>query len=300
MDFEIQFYDKSGNAIASNIGEATTLIQHYRSVETIGKFPSFGAILYGASIEDLFGVDEITIKFTSNLKKYNVTATILSKNFDLSGMKLDVKGLFAPKESILKAQTQFLGNTVEEAIGALNFEQKLHLKSNVSSKFHQISETGINALMRICDCEADIPYWTIGIQDILLSKREKEEEFIPPSSLNSFIENTNLDYEIVEENYDEVYYGVKVNTQYNFGNSDNYNALPKGLLNSYLRKLRKPDVVIEGHFNAAFPYDIGTVMKNTDSSWKGIKQFIVTSLVNNCTDQNFGYELQYSYFKNLD
>lgn len=301
MDFEIQFYDKSsGNVIASNIGEGTTLIEHYRSIETIGKFPAFGAVVYGASIEDLFGIDEVTIKFTSNLKKYNVTGTILSKNFDLSNMKIDIHGLFAPKDTILKAQTQFLGNTVEEAVETLKFEQKLHLKSNVASEFHQISETGLNALMRICDCEADIPYWTVGIQDILLSKREKEEDFIPMSKINSFIENTNLDYEISEENYDEVYYGVKVNTQYNFGNSNNYNALPKGLLNNYLRKLRKPDVVIDGDFNAAFPYDLGTVMKNTDPSWKGIKQFIVTSLVNNCTNQDFGYQLQYSYFKNLD
>lgn len=299
MNFDIQFYDTAGNVIASNVGSATTLIEHYHSVETIGKFPSFSAVLYGASIEDLFGIDEIKIKFTSNLKKYYTTAVILSKNFDLSNMKIEVKGLFAPKESVLRAQTQFLGNTVEEAVESLRFEQKIHLKSNISSEFHQISETGINALMRICDCEADIPYWTIGIQDILLSKKETEEEFIPMGEITSFVENTNLAYELVEENYDEVYYGVKVNTQYNFGNPNNYNALPRGLLNNYLRKLRKPDIVISGHFNAAFPYNLGTVMKNTDTSWKGIKQFIVTSIVNNCTNQDLGYELQYSYFKNL-
>lgn len=299
MDFEIQFFDKSGATIASNIGEGTTLIELYRSIETIGKFPSFTAVLYGASIEDLFGVDDITIKFTSNLKKYNVSACILTKSFDLSNMKLEVKGLFAPKEAILRAQTQFLGNTVEEAIGSLKFEQKLHLKSNISSEFHQISETGLSALMRICDCEADIPFWTIGIQDILLSKKDKEEEFLPMTKITSFIENTNLEYELIEENYDDVYYGTKVNTQYNFGNANNFNALPKGLFNYYMRKLRKPDVVINGTVEGAFPYDLGTILKNSDSSWKAIKQFVITSLINNCVNRDFTYETQYSYFKNL-
>lgn len=300
MDFEIQISDKSGKAIAANIGEASTLIEHYHSTETIGKFPSFKAVLYGASVEDLFGVDEIKIKFTSTLKKYNATATILTKNFDIANMKLEIQGLFAPKDSILKAETRLLGKTVKEAIGALGFEQKLHLKSNVSSEFHQISETNLNALMRICDCEADIPYWTIGIQDIFLSKQVKQENYIPMSTINSFVENTNLEYEVTEENYDEVYFSAKSNTQYGIGHTENYNAIPKGLFNSYLRKLRKPDVVISGHFEAAFPYDIGTILKNTNSAWKGIKQFIVTSIVNNCTNLDFSYELQYSYFKSLD
>ena len=299
MDFEIQFYDTSGNTIASNIGEGTTLIELYRSIETIGKFPEFTAVLYGASVEDLFGIDDIKIKFSSNLKKYHVSACILTKTFNQADMKLELKGLFATKEAILKSQTQFLGNTVKEAIGSLGFEQKLHLKSNISSEFHQISETGLSALMRICDCEADIPFWTVGIQDILLSKKDKEEEFLPMTKITSFTENTNLEYEILQENYDEIYYGTKVNTQYSFGNVNNFNALPKGLFNYYMRKLRKPDVVINGTIEGAFPYDLGTILKNTDSSWKAIKQFVITSLINSCVNQDFSYEVQYSYFKNL-
>lgn len=296
MDCEIQIFDKNNNTIASNIGEATTYITYYQSVEAINKFPEFRIHLYGASIEDLFGIDDIKIKFVSNLKKYNVSACILNKEFDFAKMIVRLYGLFASKDSILKAQTQFLGNTTEEAIQSLGFEQKLHSKLNISSEFHQISETGIHALMRICDCESEVPYWTIGIQDIILSKSDDEKPFVPMSGINSFIENTNLDYETIQENYEEVYYGIKVNTQYCFGNSNNCNALPIGVYNYYMRKLRKPNIVVNGRINGSFPYDIGTVMKNDNSSWKGIKQFIVTGLENNCSKESLNYQVQYSVF----
>lgn len=297
MDFEIQIFDKNNKVIASNIGEGMTFIEHYQSVEAINKFPEFRINLYGASVEDLFGLDEIKIKFVSNLKKYNVSACILTKEFNFSSMKAKLYGLFAPKESILKAQTQFLGNTTEEAIQSLGFEQKLHSKLNISSEFHQISETGVHALMRICDCESEIPYWTIGIQDIILSRNENVKPFIPISKVNSFIENTNLEYETIQENYDEVYFGIKVNTQYCFGNANNCNALPIGIYNYYMRKLRKPNVVINGVIEGAFPYDIGTVIKNNNPAWKNIKQFILTGLINNCSQEGFKYEVQYSCFQ---
>lgn len=300
QNFNLEITSEQGDTMASNVGEADTQVHHYQTIETVGKFPAFKCILYGASIDKLFGVDNVTLKYTSELKKYKVKACILSKNYDVSSMKLELQGLFAPKETILTANTQFLGDTVETAINTLGFEQKLHLKSNISSEFHQISETAIHALLRICDCEADIPYWTIGIQDIFLSKQTNVKEFIPLNTTLSIIENTNLDYEVLEENYDEVYYGAKVNTQYIFGNTNNYNALPKGLLNYYMRNMRKPDFIINGRVDGPFPYDIGQLVKNDNTNWKGIKNFVVTSLVNNNTIQDCTYEVQYSYFKNLE
>lgn len=300
FDFNIYIYDKSNKLLAANSGETSGLVTYYETTETVGVFPEFVARIYGADLSCFSNLDEIKIKFVSDLKKYEVESTILLKEHLPNEISLVIKGYFTKKELLLETKTRFLGNTTKEAIDTLGFSQKLHLKTNISARYHQIQESAVKALLRICDCEADIPFWSIGIQDIILSKDNKTESFIPMTSLKNIIETTLPKVDIIDENYDNVYYSSSLNSFQILGNKDNYNAIPKSILNNYLRIRYRPNLIINGSVEGNFPYDLGTVMKNTMIEYKAIKTWTITSIVTKCDQQKLKYDLQYSSWDILE
>lgn len=300
FDFNVYIYDKSNKLLATNSGEAPGLITYYETVETVGTFPEFKARLYGADLSCFSNLSEIKIKFVSDLKKYEIESTILLKEHQPDEISLYIRGYFTKQELLLETKTRFLGSTTKEAIDTLGFSQKLHLKTNITARYHQVQESAVKALLRICDCEADIPFWSIGIQDIILSKNNKTENFIPMTKLKNIIETTLPKVDIIDENYDNVYYSSSLNSFQILGNKNNYNAIPKSILNNYLRTKYRPNLIINGSVEGNFPYDIGTVMKNTMIEYKAVKNITITSIVTKCNQQKLNYDLQYASWDILE
>lgn len=298
--YNIILYNKSGSKeIAKTTGEAPLKIVSYKSFEYIGTYPYFEIILYGLKYDDILNECDFQVAFNSEFYNYQVKICVLKKELNTSKNKILLVGKFASSDLVLKASTCFLGNTSKTAIQALGFEQKLQLKNNINTKFYQRAETPVNALEKICDCEADFPFWCIGITDIILTKSSVTKDYVPLSSVESIVEHTSPVLKINQNNIEETYYNVLANSYSVLGNVDNYESLYNVSINSYIRQNYHPHIVMTGGFVGAFPEPVGTTMKNEFQILKYVNFWTVLSVKITVEENVCNSYVQYGFWKNF-
>lgn len=300
VSYDIVLYNKSGSKeIAKTTGEASLKIIVFKSFEYIGTYPYFEMILYGIKYEDILNECDFQIAFNSEFYNYQVKICVLKKELNTSKNKILLIGKFAPSDLVLKASTCFLGDTSKTAIQALGFEQNLQLKNNINTKFYQRAETPINALEKICDCEADFPFWCIGITDIILTKSTVTKDYIHLSSIESIVEYSAPTFKISQNNIEETYYNVLANSYSVLGNIDNYESLSNVSLNSYIRKNYHPHLIMTGGFIGAFPEPVGTTMKNDFQMFSYVDFWTVLSVKITVEEGICNSYVQYGFWKNF-
>ena len=301
--YNIILYDESGSkklAATSAVDEDIPCqIRKYKSKEISGKYPTFELELFNSSFEDFYDKFDFMIEVINDLYKYKVSICALVKEINPNKSILILKGMFAKADMCSQSKTRYLGGTTKEAIQTLGFEQELHLRQNISAEHHQIKTTSVKKLEQICDCESDFPYWTIGITDIYLTKDTKEKEFIILDKVERITENILPDLKLINENYDEDFYGGVLNTASTMGNINNYLAIPNAVRNSYLRSTYQPFMVMTGTFNNFFPYTLGTKVKNIFKEYKNIDYWVITSLITIYDNNVASSVVEYSSWKEV-
>lgn len=300
--YNIILYDETGSkqlAAATSIDnkEVGCQIRSYKSKEIMGKYPSYELRIYGSNFEEFFNKFDFMIEVINDLHKYKVSISALTKDIDYDSSELIIKGMFAKLDKCVQANTVYLGGTTKEAISSLGFEQELHLKQNVSAQHHQINTTAVKKLEDICDCEADFPYWTIGITDIFLTKDTNKKPFIILDKLEKLTESALPLLKITDENYDEDFYGSVLNTSSSMGNINNYLAIPNAVRNNYIRKTYQPFMVMMGVYNNFYPYPLGTMMENGLKQFKNIDFWVITSIITIFKDNKASSIVEYSSWK---
>lgn len=294
----INLYEKNGSEImATTDGESSVAIKRFESYEIMGKYPYFELDLYAASFESFYGAFDFQLEFLSDVINYKVKVCSINKKIDLSNSIMTIIGKFAPLELCLNTNTVFLGNTTKDAINTLGFEQKLNLSQNVSARFVQVNETPVNALLKICDCESDFPYWAVGITDIILTKKTEQKEFITLDSVKSIYENASPNVQVKNGNYDDCFYSTNINTRSSLGNNENYLAIENAVKNDYLRKFYKPYYIMVGTYSNFYPYTLGSVCNNKLNVFKTIDFWVVTSIVLSFNGGKFSTSIEYSSWK---
>lgn len=294
----ITLYDKSGsNILASTTGIVKMQIIELSIFELVNKFPEYKIVLYGSNIEEFYEVYDFMLEFITDTMLFKVKVCAVYKKQLPQVNQLEIYGKIAPFDLYDKVNTMYLGSNTKDAINKLGFEQKLILKRNVNAEYHLINTTPLEKLIDICKCEADFPYWSIGVTEIILSKPQKKEKFYPLDEITSLYENSPSEKSDVAGNYDEDFYSAGYNRVNLLGNKNNYQALPLLSKNLYLAQYRKPYLVMNGKVNTIYPYLLGTMMENGLLRFKNIDYWVVTSIINTYKNNKVTSQVQYSTWK---
>lgn len=300
-EFNVTLLDKSGSKnVAKTTGDADLKIENFKTYEYVGTYPYFEMVLYGFTFDSLLGEKDFIISFASEYYNYKVKVCILNKEIRWSDNKIVVKGKFAKSDLVLQANTVYLGSTAKKAIQTLGFEQKIKTKNNVNTKFHQRAETPIQVLEKICDCEADFPFWCIGINDLILTTSSEKKDFISLSKIHALEENSVPKIKTVQSDVEGIYYSMLGNSKYIIGTKDNYESLKQAAINQYIREHYKPNTVMTGVFNGPFPYPVGTKMKNIFKNMTHISFWSVISVKITVVGGNAVSLVQYAYWEDME
>lgn len=227
-------------------------MQSFGIYQQVHSFPTFTLNIRANKQEEvkrLTKISEFEITGKANdVKLRTKLAVVTVKKIDQDIIQYE--GYCCGWEDYSTLKTKYLGNTGKQIIGAVACGKKVNFLGSPSYDAWQINETNLHALLRLCDCISEYPYWSITQSTINLSEKSMVNDFVP------FSED---DFTFFSKR--EIKPKGGVGYGYTIGGL-NYQK------NLTTRTALRPVIFVTGKYSGDYPYLPGDRMKNNYIDYK--------------------------------